>query len=981
VIDISERKLEEDVEAALVTGGYKRRDGDEYDAELCMLPAALFNFIIATQPKAWDRFKKTYDGDSRERFRARVADEVGRRGTLDVLLKGVKCDGVRFALAYFKPASGLNDETLRLYRGNELALVRQLHYSAATAASVDVAIFLNGLPIFTAELKNPFTGQNVEAAIRQYRQDRDPREPLFAFGRCLAHVAVDPDFVHMCTYLQGPKSRFLPFNQGRYGGAGNPPSATDYATAYLWRDIWARDSVLDLIQNFAHVVDEEDDRGRKTGASSLVFPRYHQLDAVRRLLADAREHGPGRDYLIQHSAGSGKSYSISWLAHQLSTLHDGENRRVFDSIIVLTDRRVLDRQLQRHVRQFEQVAGVVENIDTTSTKLKHALETGKTIIVSTLQKFPYIVDDIGKLPGKRFAVIIDEAHSSQSGEGADSVKDVLAVSNLEDAEEADADRGEDLEDRIVAAAERRGPQSNLSYFAFTATPKAKTMQRFGEKQADGTYVPFSLYSMRQAIEENFILDVLENYTTYKEYWKLLKTVENDPRYEKGKANYLLRQFVDLHEQTIDRKVAIMVEHFAGQVMGKIGGRAKAMIVTRSRLHAVRYKFAVDRYLKERGYGFKALVAFSGMVRDGGVDYTEAGLNGFAETQTADAFKRDENRLMIVAYKFQTGFDQPFLHTMYVDQKLGGVRTVQTLSRLNRTYPGKDETMVLDFANEADAIQKDFEPYYERTFLTEGTDPNILYDRQTTMDGFHYYDETDVDRFAREYFAPKPNQAKLYAALEPVVDRYRAAPETERLEFRGALVDFVRLYAFLSQILPFADADLEKLYAFGRSLRRRLPSSPEQLPLEIQQQIDLDSLRIQKTAVGRINIPRGKGGLEPTGSKGREDAGPEELEPLSAIIKELNERFGTDFSGKDRVFIEKLEAKLRDDEALALSVMVNRQENARLTFDHVANDKLQEMVDTDYKFYKQVNDNGEFAKALFDWLFERYLRTKNKESSR
>ena len=831
-------------------GGYRKHISEDYDKALCLIPEDVLNFIYATQPKEWDKFKKQHEGDARTPFLQRLASELRTRGTLHVLRKGIKANGCRFQLAYFVPSSGLNYELLNLYAANIFSEVRQLRYSEKNQNSLDLVLFLNGLPIFTAELKNPFTGQNVQNAIQQYRSKRDPREPLFAFGRCLAHFAVDPELVYMTSHLEGQNTRFLPFNLGRNGGAGNPPSWKGFATAYLWENIWARSSVLNLLQHFIQEIEEQDDKGRKTGKKSLIFPRYHQLDAVRRLVAAACEKGPGQRYLIQHSAGSGKSNSISWLAHQLSVLHDNQDRRVFDSIIVITDRRVLDKQLQQTVQQFEQTLGVVENIDKTSGQLKDALENGKTIIVTTLQKFPVIVDQIELLKGKRFAVIIDEAHSSQSGESTKSLKTVLTVGSLDDADIEESDEGEDLEDRIAEEMKKRGRLPNVSYFAFTATPKPKTLELFGTRRADGKYEAFSLYTMRQAIEEHFILDVLENYTTYKTYWSLLKKIETDPHYDRTKATLLLKSFVDRHEQTIAKKVAIMIEHFAGQVAHLIDGKAKAMIVTRSRLHAVRYKHAVDRFLKEHGYPYKALVAFSGTVRDGGIDFTESNMNGFPETQTAEIFKQDAYRILIVANKFQTGFDQPQLHTMYVDKKLGGVNAVQTLSRLNRTYPGKNETMVLDFANEAEEIQQAFAPYYEKTLLSEGTDPNLLYDLQTKLAGFHFYSEDDVNRFAVMYFDPKGTQDKLYAVLAPVVDRYEEASNEEKADFKGHLTDYVRLYAFLSQIITFVDTDLEKLYVFGRLLLRKLPASLERLPLEIQQNIDINPTSSIKRAKAR-----------------------------------------------------------------------------------------------------------------------------------
>jgi len=574
-------------------GGYRKRRPEDYDRALCLLPRDVVDFVLATQPKEWKKLEQHHGAAVREQFLKRLAAEIERRGALDVLRSGVRESGCKFRLAYFRPASGLNEETRRLHAANPFAVVRQARYSTRNEDCLDLVLFLNGIPIFTAELKNPLNGQDVENAIRQYKADRDPREPLLAHGRCLAHFAVDPDLVYVTTQLAGPKTRFLPFNQGKFGGAGNPPvppTRKGYATAYLWEETWARDSVLDLVRQFIHEVEEEDEKGRKTGKRFLIFPRYQQLECVRKLVGDARVAGAGQRYLIQHSAGSGKSFTIAWLAHQLATLHDAGDRRVFDSIVVITDRRVLDRQLQTTMRQFEQTLGVVENIDTTSRQLKEALEAGKTIIVTTLQKFPVIAKEIGELPGKRFALIVDEAHSSQSGESTKSLKAVLSSPSLEEAETEEAEAAtpeEELESTILAEMEKRGRLPNLSTFAFTATPKPKTLELFGTKRPDGKFAPFDLYSMRQAIEEGFILDVLANYTTYKAYWRLLKKVEDDPRYDKKKAEYLLKSFVELHPHAIGEKVKICAEHFAAKVQGEIGGKAKSMIVTRSRLHAVR----------------------------------------------------------------------------------------------------------------------------------------------------------------------------------------------------------------------------------------------------------------------------------------------------------------------------------------------------------------------------------------------------------
>ncbi len=960
-------------------GGYRKRRPEDYDRALCLLPREAVDFVLATQPREWQKLAQHHGAVVREQFLKRLAAEIERRGALDVLRQGIKDSGCKFRLAYFRPASGLNEETRRLHAANLFTVVRQLRYSAKNEKSLDLVLFLNGIPIFTAELKNPLTGQTVEDAIRQYKTDRDPREPPLAYGRCLAHVAVDPDLVYVTTHLAGGRTRFLPFNQGKFGGAGNPPvppTRKGYATAYLWEETWARDSVLDLIRQFIQEVEEEDEKGRKTGKRFLIFPRYQQLDAVRRLVAHARGAGAGQRYLIQHSAGSGKSFTIAWLAHQLSTLHDAADRRVFDSIVVITDRRVLDRQLQTTMRQFEQTLGVVENIDTTSRQLKEALESGKTIIVTTLQKFPVIAKEIGELPGKRFAVIVDEAHSSQSGESTKSLKAVLASGSLEEAEVQEAGAQtpeEELESAILAEMEKRGRLPNLSTFAFTATPKPKTLELFGTRRDDGTFAPFHLYSMRQAIEEGFILDVLASYTTYTAYWRLLKKVEDDPRYDKRKAEYLLKSFVELHPHAIGEKVRICVEHFAAKVQNEIGGNAKAMIVTRSRLHAVRYKLAVDTYLTERGYPFKALVAFSGKVENGGRSYTEAGMNGFPETQTARTFERPEYRFLIVANKFQTGFDQPLLHTMYVDKKLGGVNAVQTLSRLNRTHPEKKGTMVLDFANEAGEIKAAFEPYYGTTLLSEATDPNLLYEIQSRLAAFPVYTQADVDRFAKVYFDPKATQDQLYAALAPVVERFRAISEEERDDFRGQLTDYVRLYAFLAQVLTFADADLEKLYVFARHLRRLLPADRVALPREVQQNIDMESYRIQQTGSGKIALERKTGVLDPVSTKGSHGTAPEEMEALSRIIAELNERFGLNLGPEHRVTLGQMMEKLDADPGLDASARVNTRENVRLTFDQKVEHVIQEIVDSNFELYKRITDDRAFGAAIKNFLFDQYLR--------
>ena len=969
----------------LVPGGYHRRSPEDYDRSLCLIPADVVDFLLATQPREWEKLKQHHGADVKPRFLGRLSREIGRRGALDVLRNGVKDSGCKFRLAYFRPASGLNEELQRLHAANLFAVVRQCRFSEQGEESLDLALFLNGIPIFTAELKNPLNGQDIEDAIRQYQYDRDPREPLFAYGRCLAHFAVDPELVFVTTLLAGLATRFLPFNQGRYGGAGNPPvppTRPGFPTDYLWERIWARDSVLDLVRQFIHEVEAEDDHGRKTGKRFLIFPRYQQLDCVRSLVRHARDHGTGERYLIQHSAGSGKSFTIAWLAHQLSVLHDRDDRRVFDSVVVVTDRRVLDRQLQQTIRQFEQTLGVVENIDQTSRQLREALEAGRTIIVTTLQKFPVIAEQIGQLPGQRFAVIVDEAHSSQSGESTKSLKAVLAAGSLEEAEKEEAGAEspeEEIENRVLEEIRSRGRQPNLSTFAFTATPKPKTLELFGRKRGDGKFEPFHRYSMRQAIEEGFILDVLANYTTYKAYWRLLKKIEDDPRYDKRKAEYLLKSFVELHQHAIREKIAICADHFATQVADEIGGRAKAMIVTRSRLHAVRTKLALDQYLAEQGHLWKALVAFSGTVKDSGASYTESGMNSagqervIGERQTAAEFEKPEYRFLVVANKFQTGFDQPLLHTMYVDKKLGGVNAVQTLSRLSRTHPDKRGTMVLDFANEAEEIRQAFEPYYETTLLSEETDPNLLYEVQDRLLEYGVFVADDVQAFGRVYFDPKATQDRLYAVLEPVRQRFGELTPDEGRDFRSQLTDYVRLYVFLSQVLTFADPDLEKLYVFARHLRRLLPASREDLPREVQQNIDMESFRIQQTSPGRIGLERQVWPLKPAGSKSAGTAGAKEEEALSRIIAALNDRFGLNLGPEHRVTLEHIRSALDEDAGLDASARVNTRENVRLTFDPKVEDKIQEIVETNFDLYKRITDDSDFGRALKNFLFDDYIR--------
>lgn len=977
-MNTSEKSFEEHIETVLITSGYRKREPKNYNAESCMDLEMLFEFIYATQPKEWENLKEQHGEEVKAKFVYRLKTEIESRGLLDVLRKGFADYGSRFNLVYFAPESTRNPEHALLHQNNIFSIIRQVKFSQNDGKSLDSVIFLNGLPISTLELKNQGTNQNVEHAIKQYRYARDPREPLFAFKRCLVHFAVDNDLVYMTTRLAGKSTYFLPFNKGFENGAGNPVNPSGFKSAYLWEEVLQKNSLLQIIAEFMLVSIEKitDEQGNQKEEETLIFPRYHQLDAVRKVVAHAREHGAGQQYLIQHSAGSGKTKTISWLAHKLSVLHTQYNAKVFNQIVVVSDRKIIDKQLRDEVLQFQQVAGVVQAIDQGSSQLRDALNTSKKIIVTTLQKFPYIVDEISKQTDKTFAVIIDEAHSSQSGETAKSLKKALGSLEEAEAENKNEEKqtSEDAVNTIAKAVLKelssRGRQKNISFFAFTATPKEKTMQLFGAKKADGTFEEFHLYSMRQAIEEGFILDVLKNYTTFQTYFNLIKKIEEDPQYEKKKGIALLKGYVELSDHAIGKKTELIIEHYLAHTMRKIDGYAKTMIVTRSRLHAVRYKLAFDKYIEEHKYPIKTLIAFSGTVTDGGKEYTEAGMNGLrSDKLTADTFKMPEYKILIVANKFQAGFDQPFLHTMYVDKKLGGVMAVQTLSRLNRTAKGKEDTMVLDFANHEEEIQKAFQPYYDKVILTKATDPNKLYDLERNLLDFGIFAKNDVENFAKMFFKRGATQEKLHPLLDPIVSEYVSREKKEKIDFRDQLKNYVHMYAFLSQIVSFKDVNLEKLYAFLRMLGRKLPAEKERLPVEITDNVNMDTYRIQQISSGNIELEKKTGELKPIEGLGTGKGAGEEKEFLSRIIDEVNERFGTDFTEGDKVFFAELQTRLAGNETLSQSAKTNTKDALKLVFAHIFEDQLHTMVESNFDIYKKIVENAEFGKFVKEKMFE------------
>jgi type I restriction enzyme, R subunit len=1016
----TERAFEDRVEYELLRRGWDVAGG-LYSAELAIQTGALWEFVGRTQIKRWNKLLELHGGDqdtAMRQFALRVASEIDSRGVLDVLRQGVKDRGVQIDLAYFRPGHTLAEGALDEYNGNVLSVARQLHFSFRDPGlSVDMAFFVNGLPVATAELKNPNTGQDADDAIAQYRR-RDPNDLFFA-KRALVHFAVDPDRAFITTRLRGQDTEFLPFNvgtngPGRAGGAGNPRPVRDidYSVSYLWEQIWQRDGWLEILQRFMHVQAADFKTGKvNPHTSPRIFPRFHQWHAVQQMVAHAREQGAGRNYLVEHSAGSGKSNTIAWLAHRLSNLFGNDNQPVFHKVIVITDRLVLDRQLQRTIYQFDHTPGVVRKIDVDSAQLAGALEDATSkIIISTLQMYPYVLDKIGDagLGGQRYAVIIDEAHSSQGGDAAARLKQALGVN---------AAPMEDDEDPATYMTRVRGPQSNLSYFAFTATPKSSTLKLFGTFDPDkmnprtgehGMHVPFHVYSMKQAIEEGYILDVLANYITYDTKWRLrnaaIEQAESalaNPEVDERKAKAKLVRFAELHPTSLAQKAKLIVEDFRDTMAGRLGGRAKAMVVTTGRQHAFDLYQAMRKWDQELpGCGFGVLVAFSGTLKDERtkLDFTEAQLNGFSEGQLPDKFgyvkvddqqaaarNQDEYQILVVADKYQTGFDQPLLCAMYVDKPLTGVAAVQTLSRLNRIHPLKsqDDVRILDFVNKAEDIQAAFEPWFETT-ITEPTDPNLLYVKEREVMEYQLLVASEMESFIRVLGTAGPGRmpdaaeralhAQLHQYLQPALDRF-AALETddEREGFHKALQDFVRLYSLLAQIVAWGDRDLERLYQYGRVLLIRLPGRP-QVSVDVGD-ADLSHYRLEFTGQHNVSLSSSEAGDGVVRGHSAEGGGysEPELRPLAEIIEELNERFGLDLGTSDRILVLQQVASLVEDTNMQQVALSN--DEAR--FGQVADDKLDDIVaenaERNTEFMKLYFDNAEFQKAIKEAARKRAYR--------
>lgn len=1005
----TERDFEKAIELGLIsTARYRKGNSKDFDAATALFPTEVIAFIRASQAARWAELEAMLKDRTEATILDSLTKELVTKGALGVLRHGFKCYGKELRLAYFRPNSGMNPEAQVRYAANRFTITRQVEFVSDVLKKpdgtkrkciIDVVLSVNGLPVVTAELKNPLTGQRAEDACTQYKRDRDGRDLLFRFKeRTLVHFAVDPDEVWMTTQLKGTETFFLPFNRGHNNGAGNPPVEGNWKTHYLWDDALQADSLLDILQRFMHLEITERTVPTSTGIrtirkEAMIFPRYHQLDAVRKLVVHVGAHGSGHNYLVQHSAGSGKSNTIAWLAHRLASLHDAKDQKVFNAVIVITDRRVLDQQLQNTIYQFEHKIGVVEKIDEDTQQLAKALANGTPIIISTIQKFPFISQAIRTLEAKgqdiaidtrdkRFAIIVDEAHGSQSGETVSALKGVLNKDGIADAiasqfgEEEDSDLSEEVKASIRTEMMQRGRQPNLSFFAFTATPKYKTKVVFDEPGPTGAS-PFHEYTMKQAIEEGFILDVLANYVTYKRFFGLVKQIEVDPEVPKQKAAKALGQFLELHPVNIEQVVSVIIEHFQLKVVHELGGRAKAMVVTGSRLSAVKYKKAFDRYIRDKGYqGVRALVAFSGTVVDDEVpdsSYTEVGMNdGLPERELPERFAGDDYRVLIVADKYQTGFDQPLLQTMYVVKRLAGVQAVQTLSRLNRTAPGKSRVFVLDFKNEENDIYEAFKPYYEATPIGDDVDPHKLNELSHKLLQAFVFTPDDLKDFSEVWFKRKRDHSGqdhkvMNAVLDRCIDRFKRIDEPAQEEFCGHLSSFRNLYAFLSQVMPYYDEGLEQTYSFVRNLAAKLPLPGDGKKFTLDDDVALKYFRLQQVSEGSIDLSTGE--VEPL--KGPSDVGTASRKDtevaLSTLVENLNERFGTSFTEADQLFFDQVRATAEYDEKVVEAAQANNLTNFSAYFGRILDDLLIQRMEGNDEIFNRVMSDPDFRKTAQEYL--------------
>lgn len=965
-----EKAFEDAIESDLITtGGYKKGDPAKFDRAIALDKDTFVNFIKTSQPKEWVRFEKIYSDVCEKQIVDRFCREVKQTSLLNVLRHGFTDRGIKFKAVFFKPESTLNTTSKAQYDSNIFHCTRQLHYSVRNQNSIDIVLFINGIPVVSMELKDQFTGQNTTNAINQYKFDRAPKDAIFNFKeRVLVHFAVDLCNVYMTTKLEEAKTYFLPFNQGsngagNVGGKGNPNNPDGFDTDYLWKKVLCKDKLLEIIQKYIHLQQEYDDK-KNLKSEIMIFPRYHQLDVVSKLLDDVKKNGAGKNYLIQHSAGSGKSNSIAWLAHRLSGLHNSLDEKIFKSVIIVTDRKVLDSQLQNTVYQFDHVPGVVQKIDKNAKQLKEAIESGASIIITTLQKFPVIYKQINS-EDKRFAIIIDEAHSSQTGDAAKKLK--FALADTEDIlkeyskyeNEAEA-KSKDYEDKMLEELATHGKQDNLSFFAFTATPKDKTLQMFGIK--DGTnYRPYHVYSMRQAIEEGFILDVLQNYMTYNMYYKIVKTVSDDPELDSSRGAKAILNFESLHPHNISQKTTVMLEHFMQNTKNKIGGRAKAMVVTPSRLHAVRYVKEFKRQIEQKHYNLDVLVAFSGEVDDDGFTYTEEKINvskdgeSIKEKALPAAFHTNDYSILIVAEKYQTGFDEPLLHTMFVDKRLTGIKAVQTLSRLNRTTRGKQDTFVLDFVNSADDIKKSFETFYEETVLEGETDPNVIYDLKNTLDDCKVYKTSEIEQFAELFYrsgTQKPeDMGKLQGLLRPAIDRFISLDDEQKDIFKPTLARFLRIYSYITQVCRLFDKEIHKFNIYAKFLYSMLPKDAID-KIDIDDKLLLEYYKLEKDFEGSIQLEGSAEGYSPISGEAGHKV--QNKDPLTIIIDKINDKYGTNFTEMDKVLLQIENDYVSQDEWKSLA-----KNNDRDTFMLLFGKGFEKMA------VQRYEQNDDFFQKLFN----------------
>lgn len=954
--DTSEKKFQQDFIDYLNGTGYVKRTTNDYNVISCLDIELVLKFIHKTQPKAWKKFAKINKSNPEAKFISALVKQINKHGTIEVLRKGFR-DIAKFELFYPRPNNNLNPELKAKFNQNIFSVVDELEYENKEKGNrLDLVIFINGIPISTIELKNTFT-QSVDNAVKQYKKDRDPKEPLFK--NCLVHFAVSDKEIKMTTKLAGYKTRFLPFNKGII----NPEVKDNYKTSYLYTEILQKNQLSRLINNF---IFEEDE--------TVIFPRFHQLDCVNTLLDKPT---PGQNYLIQHSAGSGKTKTIAWLAHGLLNKFDNNNKRIYDMVIVISDRKVIDAQLQEQVKSIERKQGVVEKIDKDSKQLAEAIKSGTNIVVTTIHKFSYILDEIGEIEDRNYAIIVDEAHSSQSGSHAKHMREVLTDAEIDQDTLDEAE--EEYEEKLLEEMEKRRNTPNLSFFAFTATPKAKTLEMFGKQDPEfGYFIPHHLYSMKQAIEEGFILDVLENYLTYPTYFKLVKTVEDDPLFDEDKAKRVLRRFVELHPHAIKQKTAIILDHFMNSTIHKIKGKAKAMLVTGSRKEAVLYKLEFDRQIKDRKLPIKTLAAFTGTIKHDTIEYTESNIND-TKKLVKEAFKEDDYKILIVANKFQTGFDEPLLHTMYINKVLSGVAAVQTLSRANRIAPHKQDTLILDFVNDASTIRESFEPYYGQTSLEQETDYHILYELMENIYKGMIFDEEEVDEFVKAYRNGE-HQSKLHNLLEVPVKRFNRIEEDEdKNQFKKLLRRYQNIYSFMSQLLPFSDLSLEKLYIYIQFLNRLLPGQVPTVLYGLLEDVDMDSYKIDDSDEGQsIGLNDGEGELKGMGTGGATKTfTAEEKTRLSQIIETLNEAFATDFGEEDKLFLTQMADNMLSDEYLVNKVNENPKENVAAIFDKIFEKELVKIFESNFDFYNKITNNDQLRDRLKNDLLDYMYEEKGK----